>query len=255
LAQYNNHSQQMHDKSQRVDVSNLNQSDTIFITGNTACDVETKNGAHILESDPMRKVYVFPNGTYKNTTYWFAEDYDRNWDNFTQIEQLLSDRCMQQNWCEGWTWIEPVFTFSNLSTNQTIHPAQYHLLSALSDPINSATQSGICYTVSRYDTNSFDFGTIHALENRTDILREEYFSDYQRQIETMSDSLNGIWSALQSLGDDAGESASYTVIVDNDPSAKGHDIDIQLHEMIFSTGSSAGATSWTSSWYVIVDCG
>eukprot|EP01083_Nonionella_stella_P261992 891367_1 len=71
----------------------------------------------------------------------------------------------------------------------------------------------------------------------------------------MSESLNGIWKALQSLGDnnDENEAASYTVIVNNDPNIRGHDIDIQLNEMIFTT-SSQGATTWKSSWYVIVTC-
>ena len=252
LSQYNNHSLQMHEKAQRVDLSDLNQTDTIFVTGETACDIESENGAHTLESDPLRKVFLFSNGTYKNTTYWYAKDYNRNWDNFTDIEQLLNSRCLTQSWCEGWTWIDAVSI--NITNNSNISSIpQYYLFSSLSDPINS-DESGLCYTVSRYDATSFDFSSINALENRTDILRQEYLNDYQSQVETMSESLNGIWDALTSLGDnDQDETNTYTVIVNNDPTVIGHDVDIQLNEMIFTT-SSQGDTSWTSSWYVIVTC-
>lgn len=261
LAQYNNHSVQMQQKSARIDPDKLNRTDTIFITGDTACDINTINGAHILESDPLRKVYVYPNGTYKNTTYWNADNYNRNWDNFSDIEELLTDRCLTQTWCDGWTWVDAqdVATNSSESTtdngNTSISTAHYYLLSSLSDPIN-ANQPGVCYTVSRYDDKAFDLSSINALQNRTDILRDEYMTDYQHQIESMSDSLNGIWSAIQSLGDEqpsGNDAATYTVIVDNDPSASGYNIDIQLNEMVFST-SSGGDTSWTSSWYVIVNC-
>jgi len=124
-------------------------------------------------------------------------------------------------------------------------------LSSLSDPVNS-DQSGLCYTVTRYDANAFVLSSINALQNRTDILRDEYMADYQQQIETLTDSLNGMWDAIQTLGDDENEAATYTVIVDNSPSARGYDIDIQLGEVHLHT--SGGETSWTSTWNVIVYC-
>jgi len=266
LAQHNNHSAQMLLKSQRVDPGKLNRTDSIFVTGDTACDVTAANGAHILESDPMRKVHVFPNGTYKNTTFWRASDYHRSWDNFSEIEQLLTERCLSQKWCEGWTWIDGVgptddahSNHSNRSRSTVLNDtnssaaARYHLLSALSDPVNSE-EDGVCSTVSRFDDKAFDLSSIDALQNRTDILREEYMADYQQQIETMSSALNGIWGAIQSLGDGLeGDAAEYTVIVDNDPAARGYSVDIQLNEMVLST-SSGGSTSWTSRWYVVVTC-
>ena len=292
--QYQNHSDQMAEKSARIDPGKLNRSDTILITGNTACDISSLNGAHISVSDPIQKVHRYPNGTLKNTTYWNASDYDQNWDNFSELEQLLTDRCLSDIFCEGWTWIDAVkpnhvttnnpenpsaastatpTTDSTLNStfhptldptlNSTLHPtanpttsptrspsmspfpAHYYLLSSLADPINS-NQSGVCYIVSRYTP----FGSINSLQNRTDMLRDEYMTDYQHQIGSLSDSLNGMWSAIQSLGDNSDDNgATYTVIVDNDPhSAEGYNIDIQLHEMVYRDDK------FTSSWYVIVNC-
>ena len=156
---------------------------TVFVNGTNQTDV------------------IFFNETRKEQRTFLAQDYDTNWANFSEIKAILDERCDDS--CAGWGFY-----------NNGTEPAYFQLFFSLGSPI-LGTRDGICY---EKPTNfSSLFTSPDNFINYTLNLENEFELDYQAQIQSLTDTLTGLYDALVGLRDkDPSENnVKYNVNLDN----------------------------------------
>ena len=248
LNQYNNHSTQMENKFENVD---FNLTSGVFKTGDTACSLESSQGATVGSRDPYGISVYSDNGDYDYTEYIYATDYDRNRTtgpkNFSSLEEFLGDECNSFGWCQGWTWID---SYYDGETNQTIDQS-FYLLSSIADPINS-NKSGICYEYIDYsDANTFSFSSINAIANYTNYLENLYLSNYQSDVDSLYDTLSNMWDSIKEIYTE-NPNHNFTVFIDTD--ADEFDVSFDITDLDVDINITRGTVDVFTHWEVIISC-
>jgi hypothetical protein len=234
---------------------NLTQASVSYQSGDTACSISTSDGAVILAVDSL-VLGISGNGTClnctgTNTTGGGSRDFDttevnawkwsRSWANWTQVYDIINSYCLAWSECAGWTWID--------ETTSPAANASFVLFGTLADPINDLNVSGACYVMQRYDSTALGFGNLDNLQNISAQLELQYLNAYSSDVDSMMDSLNGLWSAIQAVQDSS--DVIWNIVINRDPAA---DFEMDTALKRFACDIDGGEQNCTFNMDLYVNC-